>query len=199
MFTIPIQAGFRAFFDDNFLYPEVEEQFQEIFRDQFPMFRKMVDYLNHSVSNCIIPGIRDEGSGEQIGSQGKQTRTFSGSLLPARLFEKSVTLNLMHTDYWLSWWIMKEQLTVYLSRKAENKERVFMPAIYLHIMDSFGNIIYEIEFDQIQMREIPPLELNKANNGIQIETFAVVFAYNNFKPKMNIGKTISHTKKEYRY
>lgn len=198
--TPPINSSFRIAFAENFVYPEVEANVASFFKDQFPMFRKVVDYLNHTITNAIIPGLKDDGSSEQIVNRGTNNITFSGSIDINRLYEKNLTVNFQIKDDWLNWFIMYDQFVVYKTRKPEHHpERVFMTDMYVYLIDMYGNIIVTVIYSGLRMADLPALELNKSNNGIQVDTFAVNFTFNKLKVIYNFNRKTQFGGKQYRY
>ena len=198
MISDPIKSSFRLFLPSDWIYPEVEEKIREFFKQSGEQFASVVDYLNHTIQSGILPGLKDDGSGQQVYHQG-DTRTFAGSLNINQLVEKSLTITFQLKNNYLNWAILYLQLIAYLERRGKSPKPIFLPTIFLHVLDEMGNVIMEFHYKEIQFRQIPSLEFQKQDVGITTTTFNAEFAFNTFEIKVNTDKLSNNTKKEYKY
>lgn len=185
---------------DGWVYPEVEKDLREHFRQAGGHFRNVLDYLNHTIQSGTLPGISDNGTDIQTYAQG-HTRSFAGSLKPDAIIEKKLTITFQLQNNFLNWIVLYNQFLAYYDREKgkSNEKRAFLPPIYLLIMDEMKNIICKCEYTEIQFEDMPPLEFLKANVGLDTKSFDVRLRFNNFKIEFYFDRVSNNTKKEYKY
>lgn len=180
MISSPIYGSFRIYLPKDFLSPEVRKKFQGFYDMASLPYNDMIDFLNHSISNARLPGIRDSGSPKQTEAVTQRSRTYSSSMpsKDGQTKEFSVTFKLKGN--YLNWIMLRAQMEYYLDNK---DAKPFLPNIHLQIFDENDNIIMTMIHKNIQMREISDINFNKKNSGIGAKEFDVKFAYNDWEMK----------------
>ncbi len=195
MISDPIQSNFRTFFMKGFIYEEVYDDIFPLFQQLDMPYESIEAYLNSTIMNTRIPGLKDEGTEKQT-NRGK-FRTYKGSMIPQEMVDKTLTLTFKLKGSFLNWIIFYKQTLKFLDSSA-GSDRVFLPPIYTHILDDNGNAIIELQYNQIRITDLPDLDLKKSDNGIVSREFDITFAWNNFDIK-SIMKRINYTKPEFKH
>lgn len=195
MLNDPIYSSFRLQLPPNWFYPEVVDSVWLALRQMDLPFASVEAYINSTVMNGMIPGLKDEGSGEQVVEFGK-SRTFKGSLIPKENMVKTINVSFKLKNSFLNWMIFYKQMLAFLDHANEDE---YMQPVYMHILDDYGNAIINLIYKEIRIQEVPPLDFTKQDRGIISRDFQITFAFNNFDIAFNLDKTTNHTKPEYQY
>jgi hypothetical protein len=191
----PIYNAFKFFIPPNWFYPSVVDELWPALKQMDLPYDSLEAYMNSTIINGILPGLKDEGSKEQTHSFGK-TKTFKGSMLPKESVTKSLDLSFKLKGSFLNWIIMYKQMLAFLDHDDENQ---FMPPLYMHILDDYGNAIISLVYSKIRIGEVPPIDFTKQDRGILSRDFRVPIKFNEFNLKFNLGKTSNYTKPEFQY
>jgi len=193
----PIYNKFKLHIPPNWFYPEVVNAVWKSLRQLDLPFESVEAYMNSTVINGLIPGLKDDGSGKQISST-ERTRAYKGSLLPKENVGKTINVSFKLKDNFLNWIIFYKQALTYLDHNAGH-DRVFLPPIYMNIQDDYGNNIINLIYREIRIQEVPSLDFTKQDRGIITRDFQITFAFNDFDIEFELNRTINHTKPEYQY
>lgn len=199
----PIKSSFRTFLSSGFIFPQVQDMFTVVTRNNDFFFDNITDYMNSTIVNGIMPGLTDPGSSEQIAHLGTRSRTYSSTLTPNRATDKQMTLRFQLKDGYLNWAILYAQFYLYLSRDKDNdKIPVFMGDIFHHVLDEQDNIVLELIYKESRIAKIPPIEFDKNYSSGDAEVFPVDFVFNdlviNYKGLNTIDFTSLQTQRRER-
>lgn len=193
--TDPIYNAFKLFIPPNWFYEDVVKEVWPALRQLDLPYDSVEAYMNSTVINGILPGLKDDGSGEQVHTMGRK-KTFKGSLQPKESVTKTFSVSFKLKGSFLNWIIFYKQMLAFLDHQ---NDKSFMPPIYMHILDDYGNAIITMVYKEIRIQEVPPLDFTKQDRGILSKDFQMTFAFNDFGLKFDLGKTANHTKPEYQY
>lgn len=185
----PIYSSFRFYFPKSFIFDPVREKFDKYFRAINLPYRDIVDYLNSTVINAKLPGIRDNGTRPQTHSQGR-TRTFPTALQTKELLIKEVSISFQLKNSYLNWLILYSQFVAHMDRV--EKTKVFLPDVNLQIFDDEDNILIELIYKEVQIRSISDIDFRKQDVGLVTREFEMVLAFNDFDIKFNMDNTQSN-------
>jgi len=193
----PIYNSFKLHIPPNWFYPEVVDSVWLALRQLDLPFESVEAYINSTVINGILPGVKDDGSGKQI-NVSERSKTFKGSLLPKENVQKTINVSFKLKNNFLNWIIFYKQALVYLDHNAD-PDRVFLPPIYMNIIDDYGNNIINLVYTHVRLQEVPALDFTKQDRGVLTKDFQITFAFNDFDIKFDLNRTANHTKPEYQY
>lgn len=191
----PMYNSFKLYIPPNWFYEDVVKDVWLALRQMDLPYDSVEAYMNSTIINGMLPGLKDDGSGEQVHSFGK-TKKFKGSLRPEESVTKTFNVSFKLKDNFLNWIIFYKQMLSYLDHK---NEKQFMQPIFMHILDDYGNVIITLVYHEIRLLEVPPLDFRKQDRGILTKEFQIQFGFNEFKLEFNLNNTVNHTKQEYQY
>jgi hypothetical protein len=194
----PIKSNFRIFFAKDFLYEEINEEFGDYFFDENFSFLSLIDYINLTAIDMVIPGVVDTTSPEQTRYKGLKQTFASATRIEEMVESKKLSISFQHKSIYFNWLILRRMFELHVGKTAKNAD-TFLPQIYLHILDNYGNIILELIFKEIRIESVPQIQLLKNDIGIKTENFICGFTFNKYEFKNNIGKLVNYTAKEYKY
>ena len=182
----------------GFIYPEVENAFNPLIKDMLNI--SLLEYMNSTISNTMIPGFTNE-SVTQFDPAKKNTKDFPTSLSSRYDRDKTISLTFKLKTNFLNWFILKKQNEVFIDQrhKLPNQDKVFLPPVFLDILDRFGNSIISVQYSQIFMESLDPLNFSQGDNGIGSKTFDMKLKYNNYKIIINNKIQSNYDQKDQNY
>lgn len=187
-------TGFRLYFSENFIYPEVEEKYKPIIDSQSPMFRRLVEYLNMSIcSNRFVPGFTIPESNVQHSRTGIKTVHTTG-LNPTELLNvNSIEIEFKLKNSCINYFIMTEILLLYMNVNDREDKSIFLPPILLDIIGDDGNIIAKFKYSNIYPKSISNLDFDGGQVNLNGDTFKCEFGFNDYSMELYLGKKAEGT------
>lgn len=182
------------------MFNEIREYLKPVTDSDEFIFEDLEDYLNATLVNGTLPGIKDPGSDEQIQGRGSLSRTQGSALDPQRAIEKTFTLNFQLKEGFLNWMILFMQTHMFMDRSKRADKRMFMGDIFGHILDENDNIMIELIFGECRIASIPSIDLDKSESGFgDVEKFNVEVAYNTLVINFKGLQTVNWTTKDHQF
>lgn len=159
----------------NFLYPEIVEKYERyLIHDPNP-FNSLVDYVNASIQGMSFKGFSYEPARQMLlADPVKWKNGFDVNTM----LDKTFTITFKTYEGFINYWILREQLTEFLSYDQKDE---FLAPITLSFLDHVGFELVNYTFQQVLMTGIGDLELSYGNNMPEFTTFDVDFAYSELK------------------
>lgn len=184
----PIYSSFRFYLPRGFIYDSVRSDIKTWYKATDLPYKDITDYLNGTIINAKIPGLVDQGTREQTKDGGKTSSYPSGLLLKSQIDKQLVVTFKLKNNY-LNWIILYRQFLDWFERRDKAEEgNVFLPNVYMHFFDEEDNIIIEMIFKEVQIRQLADLDFRKQDNGIIARDFDLTLAFNDFDLKFNMDK-----------
>ena len=154
---------FVVSFPSNFFYPEVKERWAPIVERMRLPYQSVDDFMNAQIQTVTFPSLQMPLATQQRGG-GKELEVLIG---------KDLNITFKLTESYLSYWIMWDQLDVYLHyvNDYHDKKPCWMEPIQLSFLSDAG-----FELVQFTFREITPTSLSEIN----LSYAAQIAAYNTF-------------------
>lgn len=161
---------FVVSFPSNFFYPEVKERWAPIVERMRLPYQSVDDFMNAQIQTVTFPSLQMPLATQQRGQY--EVGYYGGKELEV-LIGKDLNITFKLTESYLSYWIMWDQLDVYLHyvNDYRDKKPCWMEPIQLSFLSDAG-----FELVQFTFREITPTSLSEIN----LSYAAQIAAYNTF-------------------
>ena len=161
---------FVVSFPSNFFYPEVKERWAPIVERMRLPYQSVDDFMNAQIQTVTFPSLQMPLATQQRGQY--EVGYYGGKELEV-LIGKDLNITFKLTESYLSYWIMWDQLDVYLHyvNDYRDKKPCWMEPIQLSFLSDAG-----FELVQFTFREITPTSLSEINLSYD----AQIAAYNTF-------------------
>lgn len=199
MIDNPNYSSFRFYFPKSFFMQETRDKFGPYIKHVSPIYDDIADFINSTVTSAKLPGFFDTGSTVQTVRQG-ENRTFAAALIAKQAVDKTIKVTMQVRESYLNWAIMYFNMMNWLEDKNQTRENLFLPPVFLQLMDDNDNIMTEFIYEDIQLRAVSDVEFTTKSNGILVKDFDVKLAFNNFDVKFNfdnIQSTRNDSKHSY--
>ena len=165
---------FSFYFPSNYLLPEVSEKYKEYLQRMHLPFESCEDFLNSCIQTVNFPAVNIPNANQQRGQYEVEYTT--GKELDA-IVDKTLTITFKLTDSYLSYWIIRDQIELYL-KYGESKKNIYWNPLYLTFLSSAGYEINTFEFSQITPISLSELDLSYKAEIAQYNTFTLGVHYN---------------------
>lgn len=165
---------FHFKFPRGFFPPEIVEKYEKYLKATPTSFKKLEDYINHTIQAVSFPEISLDNPVQTNASRfpHKSRNGFEA----IRLIDKRFTVDLKHTEGYLSYYVFFESLLEFGSHKELVK---WLPDLSL-VTTSFDNLsVVNIKMSEVLYSGLSTLSLNYTNVKNEFNTFQVSFDYNN--------------------
>lgn len=173
---------FVIYFPRNFFYPEVEERWNPIVRRLKLPYETLEDFINATIQKVSLPGINLSNPTQQQRQFAIQYRT--GKELEAA-FEKTLNVTFKLSEGFISYWIMFEQLELFLKYQ---DTQPFWPPMYISFLGHHGFELVAFEFQYIVPQSMSQFDISYATTAAEFNTFNVELRFNRFNISRRIGE-----------
>jgi hypothetical protein len=169
-------------FPKNFMVDEVAQKYKK-YLDRMPgnLVSRPIDYINYAVQSITFPSYSYEPVQQQFREDLKSWRDST----PMReILTNELTVTFQMLDGYINYWMMLDLFLYWYSFPNPNP---YIPhGISLRILDTEGNIMITIEFEEVLFKEVSSLDLSFSNNSPEFTTFDCTFTYNQFNSKLEL-------------
>lgn len=198
MIGFPSLKSFNFFFSSSFIFKEVEEEFRSIYEEN-NMGIRMSDYISSTCVGVSLMGYNSPISKEQIHNKGK-SRTFHGSLNENRKIRKTLDISFSLRQGLVNYMILYRNIEIFHQKLREkNFEDIFFPPVYVFIYNTDGTIMYVWEYLDIQIFELPELQLRKDDRGGNNKEISLKIQFNRWKVHNKIPKELVDLNHSYKH
>lgn len=166
---------FIIWFPRNFFYPEVEDKWTPVVRRLKLPYETLEDFINASIQSIAFPSI-------ELRNVEQQQTQFRIQYRPGKelepLFEKNLTVTFKLSEGFISYWILFEQIELFLEYK---DTRPFWPPMYVSFLDHHGFELVAFSFEKIIPNGLSQFEIAYSRTAAQFNTFNLGLRYNRFK------------------
>lgn len=187
-------TGFRLYFSENFLYPELDRRYTPLINAQSPTFRRLVEYLNMTIcNNRFIPGFTIPEANVQHNRVGVKT-VHSTGLNPTELLNtNSLEIEFKLKNSCINYFIMTELILLYLNVDKRDDKSIFLPPIILDIIGDDGNLVAKFTYSNIYCKGISDLNFDNSTVNLTGDTFKCKFGFNDYSMDLYLGDRVDAT------
>ena len=180
---------FTVFFPSNFFYPEVKKKWEPIIEKMRLPYQTVEDFMNSQIQSVIFPSLTIDNSQQQRG-QYEVVYPTGKELEPSLSKDLSITFKL--TESYISYFIMWDQLDIYLhyvnmnneiDEYIDDKKPCWMEPIHLAFLTDQGFELTKFIFSEITPTSLSELNLSYAAQAAAYNTFSLGVHYNVFDIK----------------
>lgn len=172
---------FSVWFDENYFYPEIDKKYKPIINKMKLPYLSVSDFINAQLQTITFPGI-DIGSALQQRGQYEIAYT-AGKELDA-IIDKNIELEFKLTESYLSYWILWDQIDLYLKYNRINP--CWWDPINLTFLNDAGFEIRTMQFQQITPISLSNLNLSYKSQASSYNTLKLSLRYNYLKNIENL-------------
>ena len=176
MLLNPLSQNFVIWFPANFFYSEVVKLWTPVFKRMFLPYLTIEDMFNSQITNLSFPSVNSNTVTQQ--NQNYQITKRSGRQLDQEM-NKELTLTIKLSESYMTYFIARQQMDLYLKYGA-NQKALYFPPINVTILDEggFENITYT--YYQLTPTNLSDFDLSYAAKPGSFNTFTWSFKYNYF-------------------
>ena len=176
MLLNPLSQNFVIWFPANFFYSEVVKLWTPVFKRMFLPYLTIEDMFNSQITNLSFPSVNSNTVTQQ--NQNYQITKRSGRQLDQDM-NKDLTLTIKLSESYMTYFIARQQMDLYLKYGA-NQKVLYFPPINVTILDEggFENITYT--YYQLTPTNLSDFDLSYAAKPGSFNTFTWGFKYNYF-------------------
>ena len=176
MLLNPLSQNFVIWFPANFFYSEVVKLWTPVFKRMFLPYLTIEDMFNSQITNLSFPSVNSNTVTQQ--NQNYQITKRSGRQLDQDM-NKELTLTIKLSESYMTYFIARQQMDLYLKYGA-NQKALYFPPINVTILDEggFENITYT--YYQLTPVSLSDFDLSYAAKPGSFNTFTWGFKYNYF-------------------
>lgn len=183
------QNAFCIWFNKGWIYPEVTEKWGDIIKRLQLPYMSIEDFLNNNIQSLTFPSL-SMPSVQQGQSQFIVDYRNGKELEP--LTEKTLNIQFKLTESYLTYWILYDQLQLYLSYT--NVKKTYWEPIHLTFLDNNNLGLVTFHFKYITPIGLGELNLSYAATVASYSNFTLTLKYNRFtvEPFNNNQKTLHY-------
>lgn len=164
----------------------VKAKFKDYARAVELPYSDMIDYINASVIDFTLSGLKDTTDSRQSYDHGRE-KIFKGSKPVEEGISKDLEITCKLGEACMNWFMMREQLAAYLDWNRPT-EKNFLPPVYLQMFDEEDRIILEVVMSYVRFVYITDIKLSVQDNGIVSKDFTIGLTYNKIEYKYYLDK-----------
>lgn len=173
MLINPKLNSFYFNFPKGFFSERVVSKYDGYIKKQPIPFDTVQQYVNSTIQSINMPGLSID-SVEQVRPLGKKIN-YKSSTPIQDLFSRDFSIGFKNTDGFINYFIMLDTILDFLNM--ENPQ-VFIQDLPLRVMDSEGNVVVSVTFQEVLFTSFSQIELSYTNNNPQFQSFSLGFKCN---------------------
>lgn len=177
MLLNPLNQNFVVWFPANFFYNDVVKLWKPVCKRLYLPYLTLEDMFNAQITSVSFPSIQVSNVTQQM--QNFQITKRGGKTLEQQM-AKTVTLTIKLTESYMTYFIARQQMHLYLNLGKMFKEDLYLPPLNITILDEggFENITYT--YYQLTPSALSDFDLSYAARPGSFTTFTWSFNYNYF-------------------
>ena len=161
-------------FPSGFFYPDIVRKWTPIVNRMKLPYETLEDFINATVQSITFPSVELTNVNQPQGQFPIQYRP-GKELEP--LLEKNLTVSFKLSEGLISYWIMFEQVEMFL---AYEQTVPFWPPMYVSFLDHKGFELVAFSFEKIIPTSLSQFEISYAQTAAEFHTFQMVLRYNRY-------------------
>ena len=177
MLLNPLNQNFVVWFPANFFYNDVVKLWKPVCKRLYLPYLTLEDMFNAQITSVSFPSIQTSNVTQQM--QNFQITKRGGKTLEQQM-AKTVTLTIKLTESYMTYFIARQQMHLYLNLGKTFKEDLYLPPLNITILDEggFENITYT--YYQLTPSALSDFDLSYSARPGSFTTFTWAFNYNYF-------------------
>ena len=170
---------FSIYFPSNFFYPEVKRKWEPIIEKMRLPYQSIDDFMNSQIQTVTFPAANLDLSIQQ---RGQYDVAYPGGKELEPLINKELGITFKLTESYISYWIIWDQVDLYLHYTNEVTEHkpCWMEPLMLGFFSDAGFLLTEFMFQEITPMNLSELNLSYAAQVASYNTFTWTLRYNRF-------------------
>lgn len=159
-------------FPISFIEPWLYEQFDKLMVKNFIPYDTVLDYVNATIKEVVIPGITYENQEQRL-RRGKRVY-WKDSKSVFDTFPGEFDITFRSVDSWTNYFILAQIMTEFYLNNHKHQIELFT----LDILDKNGDLIYTILFREVFIKSTSEVRMGYQQYDVSERPFTVSFRYN---------------------
>jgi hypothetical protein len=172
-------------FSKNMFYSEVRKKWEPVVRRLKLPYESIEDFINASVQSINFPSVELPIVEQQ---QQQYKIAYRGGKELEAVLDKNLTLTFKLSEGFISYWILFEQLEMFV---AYGDSIPFWPPMYVSFLDHHGFELVAFTFHKIVPTNLSQFEITYAQTAAEFNTFTMNLRYNRYTIKRRIEEDIT--------
>jgi len=171
---------FMFYFPSNFWYDEVVQKWTPMIERMRLPITTVNDFMNSQVQGVTFPQISLDNAIQQ---REQYEVAYAGGKEMEPLIDKSLTVTFKLTESYITYWILWDQIDMFLRYTSNPKQRmpIWMEPLKLTFLTDTGFRLSEFTFFEILPLGLSELNMSFAATVSSYNTFQLRFHYNRFE------------------
>ena len=156
----------------DFVGEDIEEKYKLLLEKNFIQYDSVIDYINSTIKEIIIPSFQMESSMQHI-KRGKEIYWKDAKNVFDN-FTRELDITFRAVDSYLNYFMLLDVIKEFNL----NTDLQYIPYFQVHILDKDGDILYTILYKEILLKSISEVRLSYNLTDFSEKTFTVTFLYN---------------------
>lgn len=173
---------FKFLFPKDFLFPDIENKYQQYLKDLPTAYPDSRSFLNSTVQSISFPGVTGVTPVDQI--QAGRSVSYRQGYRFSQVINRDFTVTFRLTDAYLNYWLMYEQLlrfTNFAEEEPNDPDREFFPDFEILYLTSDGNLTILQKLKQVLFMGISDLTPTYTDISNSTKQFTCSFKFNYFE------------------
>lgn len=185
MLLNPKANSFYFVFPKGFFPELVVEKYMPYLKKQPIPYDSLQTYVNSTIQSVTFPSMSID-TVEQVRPLGKKVNYKSGTPIQ-NMFSSDMTITFRNVDGFINYFIMLDTILYFLNFI---NPQLFIQDLPMRIMDSEGNIVVSVTYQEVTLTGFSNLELNYTSNAPTPTTFTMGFKFNYLDIKLQANRDI---------
>lgn len=173
---------FAIYFGENYFYPEIVKKYSPIINRMKLPYLTVEDFMNSCIQDVNLPGISLENAAQ---GRGQYQIEYSGGKELDAILDKTITLNFKLTETYLTYWILYDQIELYL-KYGKNRKGIYWDPINITFLTDQGLELLTMEYREITPTNLGNLSLSYKSTLTQFNSISLNLHYNYIKNFSNL-------------
>lgn len=185
MLLNPKGNSFYFVFPKGFFPDVISEKYMPYLKKQPIPYDNLQTYVNSTIQSISFPSMSID-TVEQIRVLGKKV-AYKSSTPIQNMFTTDLNITFRNVDGFINYFIMLDTILYFLNFI---NPQIFIQDLPMRIMDSEGNIVVSVTFQEVTLTGFGELEMNYTSNAPTASTFNLGFKFNYLDIKLEINRDI---------
>jgi hypothetical protein len=159
-------------FPVDFVSARLYAKFQKFLDTKHMPYDNVLDYLNSTIKEIIMPGLTYENVEQRI-KYGKKM-AFRSSTNVFDTYQQELDITFRSVDSHMNYFMMQEIMQEFY----QTAKRSWIPFLSLHILDTNGDLLYTVIFKNNLLKTLSEQRLTYQNQDFSEKPFTMTFRFN---------------------
>lgn len=185
MLLNPKSNSFYFVFPKGFFPDIVVEKYTPYLKKQPIPYDNLQTYVNSTIQSVGFPSMSID-TVDQVRPLGKKVN-YKSSTPIQNMFSTDFTISFRAVDGFINYFILLDTILYFLNFI---NPQLFIQDLPMRIMDSEGNIVVSVTYQEVTLTSFSGLELSYPSNSPQPTAFTIGFKYNYLDIKLEANRDI---------